>query len=92
MEIDNAGLAGGDCVAPMHELQQAMVELGADGDIVRRVDHGDERGGHLIQRACKVNGRQPAVGIVRQHEVGIPQPEVTSAEFAEHRIQIGVDR
>lgn len=92
MEIDNAGLAGGDCVAPMHELQQALVELGADGDIVRRVDHGDDRGGHLIQRACKVDARQPAAGIVRQHEVGILQSEETGTELAERRPQLEVNR
>ncbi len=70
MEIDNAGVAGAGCAAPMQELQQAMAARGVEVDIVRRNDHGDDQGGHLIQRACRLDAEHPELGVVLQFEQG----------------------
>jgi hypothetical protein len=82
MEIDNAGVAGGGCTAPMGDLQRTLAEMGADTQAVRRITHGDDHGGHLIARACQVNVHSPAEGLVDQFEVGVRSfeaPTVTRA-------------
>ena len=64
MEIDNAGVTDGGCQAPMLELQQAMARHGAQTEIARRLDHGDDRGGQLIRRAVRANPAHPERGLV----------------------------
>lgn len=87
MEIDNAGVSGGGCAAPMQELQEALARLGAQAEVVRRVDHGDDRGGHLIQRACRADVENPEQGLVSQFEVGFAAPkESTSTTETSRRV------
>jgi len=77
MTIDWAGCVQGACVTPMRELTAAMAEEGIQLHIETRVAHDDSRGGQLISRASMAakDGRR-AVGIVVQHEQGVPEPAI----------------
>lgn len=75
LELDTAGVSGGGCNAVMEELRMTLDELGVDADIRRRVSHGDDRGGQLIQRACLVDSQNPELGLIKQFEEGLPSKQ-----------------
>jgi len=64
-QIDIAG-CDGDACTPLHdELDAELSRLGVRLDDVSETEHGDERGGTLIQRAAAVRGKKDmAEGIV----------------------------
>jgi len=68
MELDVAGLAGGECAAPVREFHQELRRRGIESVVVHRNDHGDDRGGSLIHRAAARNRRDLAFGVVLDAE------------------------
>lgn len=81
IEIDNAGVTGGGCQPPMRELQQAMARHGAQTEIARRLDHGDDRGGQLIERSVRANPAHPERGLIAQLDQ-TPGPAAQSVHAA----------
>jgi hypothetical protein len=90
-ELDIAGISGGGCAAVVHEVHEELDALGVGAEVVRRVDHGDDRGGQLIQRACLVDSQNPELGLVKQFEEGVPsKPSAATVMVSGRRLSLEV--
>ena len=79
IEADIAGCVADACRPLMSELVVALAREGVAVAPVQAVHHGDRRGGQLIARAAAAaRGESMAVGLVRQHETGIPSATANS--------------
>lgn len=74
IELDNAGIAPGGCEQTVAELAAALRHEGADLKLIRKVHHGDDRGGSLINRAAMfhVSGRRHAESLLAQLHASQP--------------------
>lgn len=68
MELDVAGLGGGECERPVAQLREELGRWGLTCEIVHQHRHGDDRGGTLIRRAAGLDPKNVAAGIVLDAE------------------------
>lgn len=75
MEMDVAGLGGGECDRPIAALADQLSRHGLEVEILHQTRHGDDRGGTLIQRAARLAPHNLAVGLVQDVDgQSPPQP------------------